>query len=120
MVAHGSRNADPTRFGQPLHPRRDVHPVAENVLLLNDHLAEIDAHAKPDAALLRHLRLAVDHPALDLHGAADGIHHARKLRQEAVAGVFHNAPAVLRDLWIDQFAEVALEPFVGSLLVRPH
>jgi hypothetical protein len=58
--------------------------------------------------------------ALHLHCAAHGIHHARKLRQQAVAGVLHDAAPVLPDLRIDQFPEVRLQPFVRPLLIRPH
>jgi hypothetical protein len=53
------RNEYPTRLRQRLQPRRDIHPVAENVLLLNDHVAQIDTDTEPDAPLLRYLGLAV-------------------------------------------------------------
>jgi hypothetical protein len=50
-------------------------------VLLNNHVAEVDADAEPDAPLVGHLRLAVDHPALDLRGAAHGVYNTRKFRQ---------------------------------------
>src|SRR5215831_2054258 len=59
-------------------------------------------------------------PPLHLDSAADGIHYAQKLRQEAVPGVLYDPPPVLTDFWIDQFPKVALKPFVGPLLIRPH
>jgi hypothetical protein len=89
-------------------------------VLLNDHVTEVDADAEPDPLLLRHLGLALSHATLDLNGATRGIHHARELRQEAVAGVLYDPAPVLLDLRIDQLAEVSLEPLVRPLLIRPH
>src|SRR5262249_39202814 len=101
-------------------PRRYIHAVAEDVVLFDDHVAEIDADAEPDAPVLGHLRLALDHPPLDLHGTSDGIHHARELGQEPVAGVLHDPAAVLRDRRIDQSAEVSFQALVRSLLICTH
>jgi hypothetical protein len=89
-------------------------------VLLYDHVAEVDPDAKPDPSLLRHLRLTVNHSALDLRSAADSIDHARKLCQEAVASVLYDPAPVLADLWIDQFPEVGLEPLVRPFLIRSH
>jgi hypothetical protein len=57
-----------------------IDPVAEDVVFLSDHVAEIDADAEPDAPLVRHLRLSVGHPPLHLDRATHGIHDARELR----------------------------------------
>src|SRR5262249_41132255 len=40
--------------------------------------------------------------------------------QEAVAGVLYDTAATLRDLRIDQFAEVGFEPFVRSFFIGSH
>jgi hypothetical protein len=41
LVSHHSRDADPAGLGQGFKTRRDIHPVPENVVLLNNHVAEI-------------------------------------------------------------------------------
>jgi hypothetical protein len=41
------------------------------------------------------------HPHLNLDSAAHGTHNTRKFRQEAVAGIFDDATAVLGDLRIN-------------------
>jgi hypothetical protein len=92
LVPNDAADADPARFCECLQTRRDIYPVAEDVVFLGDHVAKIDADAKPDPSLLRHLGLALGHPALDLHRAADGVDHARKLCQEAVAGAVAAPP----------------------------
>ena len=53
MVADGSRNRNPTWFGNPFQPGSHVHTVPENVITINDHIADIDADAILDPALLR-------------------------------------------------------------------
>jgi hypothetical protein len=66
-------------------------------VLFNDHVAQIDPDAEPDPPLFGHVWLAIDHPTLDLRGAADGIHDTRELCQEAVARVLHDPAPVLAD-----------------------
>ena len=120
LVAHDPGDADPAGLGQPPQPRSDIHSVAKDVVFLNDYVAEIDADPKPDALFVWHLELAVDHPALNLHSAANGVYNTRKLRQEAIAGVLHNPAAMLLDLRIDKLPQMRLEAFVRALLIRPH
>jgi len=113
-------DADTARLGERLHAGRDIDAVAEDVVAIDDYVTEIDPDPEPDPALLGHLRLAVNHPALDLDRTAHGINNARKLRQEAVACVLDYPTPVLRDLRIDQLLEVPLQPIVRPLLVRAH
>ena len=52
--------------------------------------------------------------------AAQRVYHARKFRQQAVAGVLYDAAPVLLDLRIDQLPEMRLEAFVRAFLIRTH
>jgi hypothetical protein len=45
-------DADGAGCGQPLQPRCDIDAVAVNVAAIGDHVAEIDADAKAQAAFL--------------------------------------------------------------------
>ena len=120
LIAHDPADADPAGLGQGLQACRDIHPIAEDVVLLSDHVAEIDADAEPYPQLLGHLTLAVDHPALDLHSASHGVHHTGKFGQQPVAGVLYGTPPVFPDLWLDQIPEMRFLAFVRPLLIRPH
>src|SRR5215469_1929789 len=120
MIADSAREANATGRGQPLQPSGDVDAVSVNVIAVGNHVAEIDPNAEPDPPLLAHLRLALGHPALDLHGASDGINYTGELRQEAIAGVLHSAAPVLRDLRLDQFPEMRLQAFVRAFLIGAH
>ena len=43
--AHGAPDADAARLGKALEPRRDIDPVAVDVIAVDDDIAEIDANA---------------------------------------------------------------------------
>ena len=87
-------------------------------MFLYDHVAEVDADAEPDAPFLGHLGLAVGHPSLDFESTSDGVNDARKLGQEAIAGILYDPAPVLRDLRVDQLPEMGLQPLMRALFVR--
>ena len=53
LLAHRGADADLAGLGQRLDPGGDVDAVAEDVALVDDDVAEIDADAKADALVLR-------------------------------------------------------------------
>jgi len=57
---------------------------------------------------------------LDLDRTAHDIHNTCELCQEAVASIFDNAPAVLRDIGINQLPEMGFQALVRAFLVRAH
>jgi hypothetical protein len=57
---------------------------------------------------------------LQLGGTAHRVDDAREFRQQAVAGVLYDAATVLRDLRIDQFAQMRPQAFVGAFLIGAH
>jgi len=76
VIAHGARDANPAGLGQTLQPRGNVDAVAEDILAIDDDVAEIDADAEVDAAIGRQVGVTLGHRALDLDGAAHGIDDA--------------------------------------------
>src|SRR5215471_10355202 len=104
LVECRTGEANAPRFSDLFESRCYIHTITEDVLLLNDYVAEIDAHAKPDPSLFGQVDVAVDLRLLDLDGTADGIHDTCKFRQETVARVLYCATPMLLDLRIDQVA----------------
>src|SRR5271154_442669 len=86
LVVHDLRNADSVRLGQAFQPGRDIDAIAEDVVRLDDHVAQIDTDAKPDALVLRHVGIAAGHAALYFDSAQHRFDDARKLDEHAVAG----------------------------------
>jgi len=98
MVSHRSRDANSAGVGERFQAGRNIHTVTEDVVLLNDYVAKVDADSKSYAPLLRHFGLAVDHPPLDLDGATNRVNHAGKLHQHYIASILHDPAAVTFDL----------------------
>src|SRR4029077_20321104 len=101
LVPHNPTDADPAGLGDCFQARRYVHTVSEDVVFLNDHVAEIDAYPKPDALLFGNLWLAIDHPALHLDRASHRFYNTWKLDQHPVAGILNCVTPVLLDLRIN-------------------
>jgi hypothetical protein len=59
---------------------RDIDTIAEDVVVLGNDVAEIDADAKPDAPLVGHLGLPVEHAALHLGRAPHRVDNAGEFR----------------------------------------
>jgi hypothetical protein len=55
------RDANAAGLGQALHPGRDVHPVAKDVVVIVDDVADVDADAALDALVLRNAGVALGH-----------------------------------------------------------
>src|ERR1051326_914466 len=71
VIAHGARYADPAGFGESLQSGSNIHPVAVDVAVLDDDVAEIDAHTEYDPLFLANAVIAIRHPALDRDGTGD-------------------------------------------------
>ncbi len=109
-----------TGLRQPLQTRGDVHAIAEDIVVLNDNIAEIDANSELDAAGLWRFRVSRRHAILKRHGAPDGIHHAGELGQEPIPRRLDNPSSVLGDAGLDQLAKVGGERGQRAFLVLTH
>ena len=79
LIPYHPADADAARFGQGLKARCDVDTVAEDVVVVDDDVAEIDADAQIDASLGLHAGVACGHLALHVDRATNRIDHAREL-----------------------------------------
>ena len=94
MVVGGAREADPAGFGQRLESRRHVHAVPEDIALLGDDVAHMEADAELESPPAGNVAVAVAHAALDPDDALDGLDRAREFEEEAVAHALDHAPAM--------------------------
>src|SRR6266487_4993107 len=120
LIISRRRNADATGFCDALKPRRYVNAVSKNVMSLDDYVADIDAHTESNAPVFQLTDCKFLDAGLELHSSADRFDRARKLGQEPVAGVLHNAAAVFGDCWLDSFREERPQLGMGSLFVIVH
>lgn len=85
LVAHDAADANAAGLGQRLQPRSDVDAVAENIVVVDNDVADVDADAEPDPLLGRHAGIALGHAALNVDGAAHRIDDTRELEQQSIA-----------------------------------
>ena len=120
LVPHGGGNADSVRWSELLEARRHVDAIAEDIAVLDDHVAEVDADPELNPSLRRNIRVAPRHPALDLGGALDGVGDALEFHQHSVAGGLDDLPLVLDDDRIDDLEPVGPQPRERARLVGFH
>jgi hypothetical protein len=90
------------------------------ILAIDDHVAQIHANPRVDAAILGHLLVALGHAALNGNRAFHGIDHAAELGPEPVPCQLEDAPFVFFDLGLEQFRAVRPEPHERIRLILLH
>ena len=112
------RQTDRARLGDAFEPCRDIDAVAHEVAVaLLDHVADMNADAENDAPVLRQAGVALDHAALHLDRAANGVDHAAELDDDPVAGPLNDAAVMHCDRRVDQIAAQRAKPRENTLLV---
>src|SRR6202522_102860 len=101
--------------GDPLQARGDIDAVAHQVAVaLLDDVAQVNAHAKLDAAFGRQSRIALDQAVLHFDGATHRIDNTTKLDEASVAGALDDTPMMGGDGGVDQIAPEAPKAREGT------
>jgi hypothetical protein len=108
----------PTGFAQLLETRRHVHPVAEQVLALDHHVAEIDADSEDDPSLRRDPGLPDGDAALHRNRARNGVHDRAELGDGAVAHELDDPAVMPAQQRLDHLAAKVAERRERASLVR--
>ena len=84
-LVHGARDQDAAGRRFRLEPRRHVDTVTEQVVLLDDQVADMQAHAQEDGAVLGLVALVMAHGLLQFDGGGQRFDGGAELGQNAVA-----------------------------------
>ena len=117
MVVSGTGHQHAARLAELLEARRDVNAIAQQVLALDHHVAEIDAHAEHDAPLRRRFGLPCGGVFLDRDRAGNGVDHRAELGDGAVAHELDDAAVMPGQQGIDHLAAQILDRLEGGRLV---
>src|SRR5262249_6426745 len=113
-----TREIDASRFAFSLDPCGYVDAIAKDIVTVDDDVSDVDADAKGD--LWRPIDGTVCHLGLDRHRAGNRVHSAGELDEHAVAGGLDDAPFMLGDDRIKDFAPDRLQSRKGTDLVGTH
>src|SRR5260221_4707921 len=93
-------NANPTRLCDPFETYCNIDPITKNIIVCDDNITDVNADAKFDPLVLRHIVILFGHAALDFVGASHGVDHACELDESAVPSVLDDASAMISDFGI--------------------
>ena len=96
VLIDGAGYQHPAGFADSLQTRRDIDPLAKDVVAFDQHVAEMNADAIDDALALRRFGVSLDHQSLDCGRAFHRVDHGRKLQQQPVAHRLDDTPAPVR------------------------
>jgi hypothetical protein len=105
------------RLRKTFEASRDVDPVAQQVAALGHHIAHMDSDAKANLPAFFDILIARGHSVLHGNSTSHGIHSARELEQQTIAGGVGDAAAMLFDQPIDQVLAMSAQRTKRTFLV---
>jgi len=93
LIVGGAGDANAPGFRNALQPRGEIDAVSENILAVDQHVAEVDADAVENAPRLGNVGVTLGHLLLNRDCALDRRDDGRKLQQQAVAHRLDEPPA---------------------------
>ena len=97
LLVDTARNTDAARIGERLKAFGDIDPVAEQVALFDDHVAQIDADAEQHPLRFRCCLVEQPDRSLNLETGLESIDCARKFGDDAVASSAKGAASTTRN-----------------------
>jgi hypothetical protein len=114
------RDANAARLRDAFQSRGNVNAVAENIAVLDDDVADMNANTDFNTQVSRDALITLRHSLLCLDRTTRGINSAPEFDQESVAGAFDNAAVVLGDRRLEEFPTMGIEARECPFLVRAH
>lgn len=107
LLEGAAGDAYTSRLGKSLQAGSDIHPVSEEIISLDHHIADIDADPEKHLLVIAELSIANCELFLDGHRAPDRFHGTFELGKHGIAGGVENPAVMLDHKGIDDVAIVA-------------
>src|SRR5467141_4783233 len=117
LVVDGLRDADRPGLCECLEPRGNIDAVAEDIVAIDDNVAEIHTDPQLEATLQRDGVVHCTRRSLHLESATERVDDARKIRQQAVTCGADDPSAMRRDQRVDGAAELAERSMRAGLIL---
>jgi hypothetical protein len=119
LIPHGARDANPARLRKSFQAGRDINGVTEEIVLLNDNVADVHPDAEPHLLTGRSIRILFGHGVLHRDSTLHSIHGAGEISDKAIASRVENPASMRGDQAIDD-DPVSRERAKGADLISPH
>ncbi len=119
QFVHPGRDADLARLRDMLDLVSDIDAVADQVLAVDQDIAEIDPDPEPHAAVLGHVRAHGFNSLLDVRGATQRFDRAGEFGHDAVARASEDPALMVCHQRLDRLP-ARPQGAVGAILVRAH
>ena len=120
LIESDLRHAQSTGFADRFKPRRNIHAVAEDILVVDYDFADVDAGTEHNTLIVRRAGIARKDFLLHRDGTGDSIDNAGKFDQQPVAGRFDDTSAISGNRRIDLVLARGLERPQRTNLVGAH
>jgi hypothetical protein len=104
-----ARQEDASGLGDPFEAGSNIDAIAEQIVVLDHHIPEVDADAEFNALLDREIGVAQWYLSLHLNSASHCVHDARELDQDSIAHGLYDAAMMGRDCRFDEFSPENLQ-----------
>ena len=113
-------NANAARFCDLFETHRNIDPVTKDIVLFDNNITDVNADAKFDPLVLRHIDILFGHAALNFVGAAYGIDDAGELNESAVPGILDDASVMISDFGIKKRLSQSFQLRQRAFFVDPY
>ena len=120
LVEYTAGYVDAPTLGEGLNASCDVDPVTEQVVTLDNHVAQIDSNAKLHPPILSGILIALGQVALHANSAINSVNGAWELDQEPITRRPNNPTPMLANSGVNDLLTVILELAERSCFVNAH
>src|SRR6202165_1718347 len=120
LIVNSTRDRNASRHSDAFEPRCNIDAIAEDIVVVDDDVSQMDADAELDPLGLGYLRVLVSHAALNFGGASRCIDGTGKFDQNTVASGLDDAAAMFGDCGVDKRFSESLQLRQRAFLVGTH
>nr|WP_233421979.1 hypothetical protein [Ruegeria profundi] len=110
LFENASRHVNAIRDSQAFNACGDIYTIPVNVILIDDNVANIETDPVSHLRILRQVRISDAYIVLHVQRTPNGLNCTCKLKKQAVAHQFDDAPMSRSDNWFKKLLAMGFDP----------